>query len=350
MTLDREIDVARGDMIVRRMNQPRVANRLDAALCWMDEHPGATTSTYILKHTTRSVRAHIERIVYKIDVDTLHRMPADALRLNDIGRVEITTAAPLFIDPYKINRTTGSFILIDPQTNNTVAAGMIRGSCEPVRKPPKDTPAKEAGASRSPDVVWRAWNIPRATREQRNGHGAAVLWLTGLSGAGKSTIARRLESRLFHGGMRTMLLDGDQLRHGLCGDLGFSEGDRQENIRRAGETARLFFEAGHIVICAFISPFARDRQKVRALFPGKRFFEVHVRCDLATCMERDPNGLYKKALAGKIARFTGLDSPYEAPPAPEIVVDTDRLDTDGSVALLMDKLTEAGIIRDDTPA
>jgi bifunctional enzyme CysN/CysC len=205
-------------------------------------------------------------------------------------------------------------------------------------------------SGKSPDTVWSGWNICREDRETHNGHAAAVLWLTGLSGAGKTTMARHLETSLFEAGVRTMLLDGDHLRHGLCGDLGFSERDRRENIRRAGETARLFFEAGHIVICAFISPFARDRQGVRALFPDKSFFEIHVRCDLATCMERDPNGLYQKALAGQIANFTGLNSPYETPPAPEIIVDTDRRDLDNIVEGLMERLTREGIIQNDASA
>jgi len=208
-----------------------------------------------------------------------------------------------------------------------------------------DSDGEGNAAAKSSNTVWSGWNILRATREKRNGHQAAVLWLTGFSGAGKSTIARLLESRLFEAGCWTMLLDGDQLRHGLCGDLGFSEQDRQENIRRAGEVARLFFEAGHIVICAFISPFIRDRRFVRSLIPEKSFFEVYVKCDLETCIKRDPHGLYKKALAGEIAEFTGISSPYEEPPAPEIVVETDLQDVEQVVDLLMQRLMREDIIR-----
>jgi bifunctional enzyme CysN/CysC len=202
-------------------------------------------------------------------------------------------------------------------------------------------------AAKSSNTVWSGWNIPRETREKRNGHQAAVLWLTGYSGAGKSTLARLLESRLFEAGCGTMLLDGDQLRHGLCGDLGFSEQDRQENIRRAGEVARLFFEAGHIVICAFISPFIRDRRFVRSLFPERSFFEVYVKCNLETCIKRDPHGLYKKALAGEIAEFTGISSPYEEPPAPEILVETDLHGADRIVDSILQRLVREDIIGKD---
>jgi len=344
LTLDKEIDVGRGDMIVRKMNQPRVETRLDAIICWMDERPGTPASTYILKHTTKSVKAEIRTIVYAIDVDTLHRRHADTLALNEMGRVEIDTVAPVSFDPYTINRATGSFILIDPLTNNTVAAGMIRGRAASVCGKSEFGESRISLPSRSPNTVWNGWNISREAREENNGHKAAVLWLTGFSGSGKSTIARLLEDRLFVAGCGTMILDGDNLRHGLCGDLGFSEQARRENIRRAGEVAKLFFEAGHIVICAFISPFIRDRLFVRSLFPEKSFFEVHVKCALETCIRRDPHGLYKKALAGEIAEFTGISSPYEEPTAPEIIVDTDRAGIDGIIDTLERRLAREMII------
>jgi bifunctional enzyme CysN/CysC len=347
LTLDREVDVSRGDMIVRKMNLPRVETRLDAILCWMDETPCSVSAAYILKHTTRSVRARIAGIVYKMDVDTLHRSRADALSLNDVGRVEIVLASPVCFDPYRINRATGCFILIDPLTNNTVAAGMLRGAAGSAGEPAGESAVSEPGASKSSNIVWSGWNIPREAREIRNGHKAAVLWLTGYSGAGKSTIARLLENRLFDAGCGTMLLDGDNLRHGLCGDLGFSEQDRRENIRRAGEVARLFYEAGHIVICAFISPFRKDRRFVRSLIPEGRFFEVHVRCGLETCIRRDPHGLYEKALAGEIAEFTGISSPYEEPVEPEMVADSDLLDANRIVELLVERLSRENIIQQD---
>ena len=348
LTLDREIDVSRGEMIVRTKNRPQVETRMEAILCWMDETALSMTTSYVLKHTTRHVRAFIKKIVYKIDVDTLHRTPADTFLLNEIGRVEIAAAAPVFFDPYRINHATGSFILIDPLTNNTVAAGMIRGIPTEILHVRGDGAGTENTAPKSPDTVWSGGNIPREAREKQNGHPAAVLWFTGFSGSGKSTLAKNLENRLFEAGCRTMLLDGDHLRHGLCGDLGFSEKDRQENIRRAGEVARLFFESGHIVICTFISPFERDRQFVRSLFPKTRFFEIHVKCGLETCIKRDPHGLYKKALAGEIAEFTGVSSPYEEPPDPEVVAESEIQSVADIVDLILRRLIRENIIREDS--
>lgn len=343
LTLADEIDVSRGDMIVRKNNLPHAGTTLEATICWMDDAPLSLSSTYLLKHTTRSVRALVSSITYKIDVNTLHRNPADSLELNDIGRVEIQTASPIFFDSYKINHATGSFILIDLKTNNTVAAGIIRGTSCKIKEPATDAQRKDS-VLQSPHTAWSSGNIPRDVREQRNRHRAAVLWFTGFSGSGKSTIAKELESRLFAMGCQTMLLDGDHLRHGLCGDLNFSAGDRSENIRRAGETARLFFESGHIVLCSFISPFAKDRQSARSLFPEKRFFEIYVQCDIETCKKRDPRGLYQKALRGEISEFTGISSPYEAPVNSEITVDTDNQNKEEIFNLIVQRLIDEGII------
>jgi bifunctional enzyme CysN/CysC len=297
-----------------------------------------------MKHTTRYVKAYLNKIIYKIDVNTLHREQADAFFLNEIGRVEISTSAPIFFDQYKINHATGSFILIDPVTNNTVAAGMIRGVPRAVGDVFEQGARGEKSITKSPHAVWGGWNIPREVREERNVHKAVVLWFTGYSGSGKSTISKHLENKLFGAGYQTMLLDGDNMRHGLCGDLGFSEEDRSENIRRAGEVARLFFEAGHIVICTFISPFMRDRQFVRSLFPEKRFFEIYVKCDLEVCKKRDPNGLYKKALKGDIKEFTGISSAYEEPENPEIVVETDLQSPEAIIEYIFDILKDKKII------
>ncbi|HEX6911994.1 MAG TPA: sulfate adenylyltransferase subunit CysN, partial [Longimicrobium sp.] len=265
VTIEDEVDISRGDMLVRRNNLPTLGNRLDAMLCWMDEQPLDPSVSYVIQHTTRSARAFVSRVVYRIDVDTLHREDAQSLGLNDIGRVEVTASAPLFFDPYQLNRATGSFILVDPGTNVTVAAGMIRG---PVQTADAVFPEHdEAPRAVSAGAVWEAWNVPREEREARNGHAALVVWFTGLSGAGKSTIARAVERRLFEAGVQTMLLDGDQLRHGLNGDLGFAPGDRAENIRRAGEVARLFWEQGSVVLCTFVSPYRADRERVRTLLP-----------------------------------------------------------------------------------
>ncbi|HYR06797.1 MAG TPA: sulfate adenylyltransferase subunit CysN [Longimicrobium sp.] len=341
VTIEDELDVGRGDMLVRRNNLPTLGNRLDAMLCWMGEQPLDPSVSYIIQHTTRSARAFVSRVVYRIDVDTLHREQAETLGLNDIGRVEVTASAPLFFDPYQLNRATGSFILVDPGTNVTVGAGMIRGPVQTAEAlfPEADTAERPVSAG----AVWEAWNVPREEREARNGHAAAVLWFTGLSGAGKSTVARAVERRLFEGGVQTMLLDGDQLRHGLNGDLGFAPADRAENIRRAGEVARLFFEQGSVVLCTFVSPYEADRARVRALLPEGRFLEVHVDCGMDELKRRDPKGLYAKAEAGELAELTGVTAPYEAPRAPELLLRTDRETVDQAVERVLQALRAAGV-------
>ena len=341
LTLEDELDISRGDMIVRRKNVPSITNRFEAILSWMNERPLDRTTPYVLMHTSRQAQAFVSEVVYRIDVDTLHRESVDTFGLNDIGRVQITTSQPLFFDPYERNHVTGSFVLIDPHTNVTVAGGMIRGEVKEAPRPVEE-PRKLRAVS--PHVVWEDWNIPRAERETRNGHRAAVLWFTGLSGSGKSTIARALERKLFASGRQTMLLDGDQMRHGLSGDLGFSPEDRRENLRRVGETARLFFESGDIVLCTFISPFRADREAIRACFPEGRFIEIHVAADVETCQARDPKGLYRKALAGEIQEFTGVSSPYEEPDAPELRIDTAGLSIQESVERVTEALRTAGIL------
>lgn len=344
LTLKDEIDVSRGDMIVRKNNLPQVSKQFEAIICWMDEQTLSTSTAYILKQTTRTVRAYISKIIYKIDIDTLHRERAATFALNEIGRVEITAASPVFFDPYKLNHGTGSFILIDPLTNHTVAAGLIRGAARILADILEGDQRGAIPQRKSPHTVWSGWNIPREVREGRNGHRSAVLWFTGYSGSGKSTVARSLERVLFDAGCQTMLLDGDTIRHGLCKDLGFSARDRAENIRRVGEVARLFFEAGKIVICTFISPFAADRAIVRSLFPQDRFFEIYVKCDLEVCKRRDPNGLYKKALTGEIPEFTGISSPYEEPEHPEFTAKTDLCSVEDIVRNLGGMLEKNQII------
>jgi len=343
MTLDDEIDVSRGSMIVRARNRPEITRSIDADLCWMDEEAMRADRPYVIQHTTRRTQAYVSKVVYRMNVNSLHREEASTFKLNEIGRVELETADPLFIDAYKVNRATGAFILIDPDTNATVAAGMIRGVAENVA--PYGTEA-ETGTERaaSPNVVWEDLNVPREERESRNGHQAAVMWLTGLSGSGKSTIAKELERRLYDRGCQTMMLDGDNVRHGLSGDLGFSARDRKENIRRVGEVARLFFEQGNITLCTFVSPYQEDRDGVRDLLPDDRFFEVHVDCDIDVCKERDPKGLYAKAESGEIANFTGISAPYEEPASPEVVVHSDTDDVEACVDQLVQALLDRGII------
>jgi bifunctional enzyme CysN/CysC len=335
LTVTDAIDISRGDMIARTHNLPETVRAIDGYLCWMDAEPLVVGKSYVLGHTTRRVQAAVARVDYVVDMDTLHRHDATTMAMNDIGRVQIALAEPLLVDSYRLNSANGSFILIDPQTNNTVAAGMVRGASQ---QPPGRV---------SPGVVWQDWNISRQQRETRQGHRAAVVWLTGLPGSGKTTIARAVERQLFAASHHTMLLDGDQLRFGLNGDLGFSPADRAENIRRAGETARLFFEQGAIVLCAFVSPYAADRARVRGLIPEGGFVEVFVQADAETCRARDPKWLFARAAAGQLGGLTGLSAPYEPPTNAELTIDTTAISPEGAAALLLDHLRAAGITRLD---
>ena len=346
LTTADELDISRGDMIVRPLNLPVVATEIDAMLCWMSDEPMKGGTQYWFRQTTREAKAFISRVVYKIDVDTLHREDVEAFGFNDIGRVQIQTAAPIFFDRYEMNRETGSFILIDPHTNNTVAVGMIRGTVRSAEKLAEQlNEATTVERKASPDVVWEGWNVPLDAREEKNGHAAAVVWFTGLSGSGKSSIARELEQMLFAEGCQTMLLDGDQVRHGLNGDLGFSPDARKENIRRVGEVANLFYLQGNIVICTFVSPFQMDRERARALFPEGRFIEVFVDTPLEECERRDSKGLYAKARKGEIEQMTGISSPYEAPETPEIRVETvgrEVADVVREIRLVIDEVVRRG--------
>ncbi len=346
LTLADELDVSRGDMIVRPLNLPIVATEIDATICWTSAEPMKPDTRYWLRQTTREVKAFISRILYRIDVDTLHREEADQFELNDIGRVQIATAQPVFFDRYQLNRETGSFVLIDPTTNNTVAAGMIRGEVRHEEDLLDPHSAEDRALSEvSPDVVWEGWNIPLPKREERNGHPAAIVWLTGLPASGKTTVARGLERRLFRAGCQTMLLDGDQLRHGLTGDLGFTPEDRRENIRRVGETAALFFRQGCVVVCTFVSPFREDRDRVRGLVPKGRFVEIFVDTPLEVCEKRDPKGLYSRARRGEVGHMTGISSPYETPEEPEVHLETSGKEPDALVDEVAEALRELRLIR-----
>ncbi|MGF1671400.1 MAG: sulfate adenylyltransferase subunit CysN [Balneolaceae bacterium] len=341
LTIEDEIDISRGDMIVRKKNVPNIGSEFEAYLCWMNEEPLEAGKPYIIMHTTKTAQVYITDLVYRMNVDTLHREDAPELKLNEIGRVKLKTSQPLFYDPYQINQRTGSFVIIDPASNVTVGAGMIRAKSTVSNgtKQPEAGIEEAEKTSVSPNVTWEPWNIPLEEREKRNGHKAKVLWFTGISGAGKSTIAKVLEKKLWNEGKQTVLLDGDQVRHGLNGDLGFSPKDRSENIRRVGELARLFFEHGNIVICTFVSPYKEDRERVRSLFPEGRFHEIHVVCKPETAQMRDPKGLYKKAKKGEIKGLTGYDADHEAPDGDDVItIDTDKLDSNQAIELLLEKL------------
>lgn len=335
ITIEDEIDISRGDMIVRKDNVPTIRNEFESYLCWMNEKALDVNKQYIIQHTSRQVQVFIDEIYYRINVDTLNREDAENLNLNEIGRVKLKTSQPLFFDPYQINQKTGSFIIIDPTTNVTVGAGMIRAG---------STVSKEIGEEQrtelvSPNVTWEPWNISREEREVRNEQKAKVLWFTGISGAGKSTIAKALEKKLWDDGKQTVLLDGDQVRHGLNGDLGFSPNDRKENIRRVGHLSRLFFEHGNIVLCTFVSPYSNDRDFVKSLFPEETdFVEIHVTCDPKTAQERDPKGLYAKAEAGEITNLTGYDAEYQAPKSAPITINTDEISVEEAVELIIKEI------------
>ena len=346
ITTSEELDISRGDMIVRPLNLPMAGSEIDATICWTSEKPMEPNTQYWLRQTTREVKAFVNRVVYRIDVDTLHRdSEVQAFELNDIGRIHLTTSQPIFFDRYQLNRETGSFILIDPHTNSTIAAGMIRGTVRNIDDLPSDEGEAETLNPVSPDVVWESWNIELPERERKNKHRAGVIWFTGLSGSGKSSIARRLERKLFEENMQTMILDGDQVRHGLNGDLGFTPEDRTENIRRVGELASLFFRQGSVVLCTFVSPFRADRDRVRGLLPRERFIEVFVDTPLEECEKRDPKGLYARARKGEIAHMTGISSPYEAPENPEIRLETVGRDPEELVDELIEKLEALNLLR-----
>ena len=326
LTLEDDIDVARGDTIVHPQSAPTVGTAFDATIVWMHEQPLTVGRLYDLKLGTSTTQASITRIHHRRDVNTLEREPTDRLGLNEIGRCSIELAAPLAFDPYDTLPSTGSFILIDRITHATVAGGMVRST------------TRVGVADRATNVTWHESKITKAMRAKLKHQAPCVLWFTGLSGAGKSTIANALEQRLAVMGHHTYLLDGDNVRHGLNRDLGFSDEDRVENIRRVGEVARLMVDAGLIVIAAFISPFRSDRQLVRSMFEDGEFLEVFVDVPLNVAEQRDPKGLYKQARAGAIRSFTGIDSPYEPPGHPEVRLRTDVDDAAACVEHIIDVL------------
>lgn len=335
LRLEDEVDVSRGDMIVRPRNLPTASKAVEAYLCWMSAEPLRLHARYLVRHTTRFVPAFVRALEYRIDVDTLHRDSAETLQLNEIGRVVIDTTETLFFDSYRVNASTGAFILIDPDTNGTVAAGMLRTLETHVEETIGADVAETETRTVSPNVTMPAPGVSLQLREARNAHRSGIVWLTGRPGAGKSTIARALERVLFERGWMTMLLDGDGLRHGLCGDLGFSAEDRRENIRRAGEVAKLFADNGQLVIAAFVSPYAADRKKIADLVGEERFLEVEISAPEEVLLERDPKGLYAAFAEGRISGLTGMDAPYEPPPPDALKIDTSIQTVDEAVSAIL---------------
>ena len=321
-----EVDCSRGDVLSSADTPPQVADQFEATFVWMADEPMIAGRAYWLKLGTQLVSATVQPPKYQVNVNTMEHLAAKTFELNAIGVAELATDKPIVFEPYAdshggFNKTLGGFILIDKITNATVAAGMLN-----------------FGLRRAQNIHWQATDISREARADLKNQKAAVLWFTGLSGAGKSTIANLVEKKLHRMNRHTFLLDGDNVRHGLNKDLGFTEADRIENIRRVGEVARLMADAGLIVIAAFISPFRVERQMVRDMLPPGEFIEIHIDTSLAAAEARDVKGLYKKARAGQLKNFTGIDSPYEAPTAAEIQIDTAQLSPEQAADLIVDRL------------
>ena len=326
--LEDEIDCSRGDVLTGIDDPIEVSDQFEVMLVWMNETAMLPGRNYLLKLGTKTVVTSVTALKHKINVNTLEQVASKQLAMNEIGLCNLSLSQPIAFDPYEKNRETGGFILIDRFTNETVAAGIIHFALR-----------------RAQNIHWQAIEIDRAARAAQKNQKAFVLWFTGLSGAGKSTIANIVERRLHALGKHSTMLDGDNVRHRLNRDLGFTDGDRVENIRRVGEVARLMTDAGLIVLVSFISPFRSERQMARELLPDSEFLEVFIATPLAVAEERDPKGLYKKARRGEIKHFTGISSPYEAPENPEIRLDTTVLSPEQAASRIIDALDERGLLQ-----
>jgi bifunctional enzyme CysN/CysC len=327
LTLSDEIDISRGDIISTSEAPAGSADQFETTIVWMHDEPLLPGRPYLLKSGTKTVTVTITGIKHQINVNTLEHMAAKQLELNAIGVCNISTDQQIAFDPYTENRTTGAFILIDRISNETVGAGMLHFALR-----------------RSDNIHMQATDVDKSARADMKGQSACVVWFTGLSGSGKSTIANLVEKKLAAVGRHTYLLDGDNVRHGLNKDLGFTDADRVENIRRIGEVARLMVDSGLIVLTAFISPFRSERALARSLVDGGEFVEVYAETPLAVAEARDPKGLYRKARRGELKNFTGIDSPYEAPEQPEILVDTSAMSAEQAAEKVIAELRRQGIL------
>ena len=330
VTLAEEIDISRGDVLCAAAAPASVADSFESTIVWMHEQPMLQARTYLMKLATQTVTATITPLKYKINVNTLERAPAKTLELNEIGVCDIELSRPIVFEPYGESRDFGGFILIDRITNNTVGAGLLHFALR-----------------RSQNVHWQSLDVNKRARAQQKGQKPCVLWFTGISGTGKSTIANLVEKKLNALGRHTYLLDGDNVRHGLNKDLGFTDADRVENIRRVAEVARLMTDAGLIVLVSFISPFRAERRMARALFNDDEFLEVFVDTPIQIAERRDPKGLYKKARRGELKNFTGIDSPYEIPDDPEIRIPTLEVQPEQAATLIVQQMRRAGLIPSD---
>ena len=321
LTLADEVDCSRGDVIAAAASPPEVADQFESTIVWMSDEAMLPGRPYWLKLATQTVTATVQPPKYQLNVNTLEHMAAKTLGLNAIGVANLATDKPLVFEPYEKNRELGGFILIDKISNATVAAGMLNFALR-----------------RSQNVHWQAIDVTREAHATSKGQSPKVLWFTGLSGAGKSTIANLVEKKLYALGKHTFLLDGDNVRHGLNKDLGFTDADRVENIRRLGEVAKLMTDAGLIVLTAFISPFRAERRMVREMLRAGEFIEIYIDTPLAEAERRDVKGLYKKARAGELKNFTGINSPYEPPENPDVRIDTTKTSPEDAAELIVEKL------------
>src|SRR5215472_6022246 len=328
LTLADEIDITRGDVLARPKTRPEVSNQFAAHVIWMDREPLFHGRSYLIRIGTRTVPASITTIKYKINMNTQEHLAAPILELNDIGFCNIATVTPVAFDKYENNRATGSFVIIDRLTNRTAGAGMVA-----------------FGLRRGTNIHIQPLLVGKAERAALKNQKPIIIWFTGLSGAGKSTIANIVEQRLNARGYHTTMLDGDNVRHGLTRDLGFTEADRVENIRRVGEVAKLMLDSGLIVLCCFISPYRAEREMVRRLVAEGEFIEVFVDTPLDDCMQRDTKGLYAKAKAGELKNFTGIDAPYEAPSGAEVHLRTCGQSPDALASAIVRVIGERQVIQ-----
>jgi bifunctional enzyme CysN/CysC len=327
LTLADEIDTSRGDILACATASPDVSDQFQAQILWMSEAEMLPGRRYLMRIGTQTATATINAPKYRIDVNDMQHRPARTLGLNDIGVCTLSLEQPIAYDPFTAARKTGSFILVDRNTNDTIGMGLI-----------------DFGLRRAENIHWQALDISRNDLADLKSQRPAVLWFTGISGSGKSTIANALQRRLHAVGKHTFLMDGDNVRHGLNRDLGFTDADRVENIRRVSEVAKLMSDAGLITIVSFISPFEAERQMARRLMQADEFIEIFIDTPLAVAEGRDVKGLYRKARAGEILNFTGINSPYEPPAFPEVRIDTTRMDVDAAVGLIVDWLSAKGFL------
>jgi bifunctional enzyme CysN/CysC len=327
VTLQDEIDVSRGDVLVKSLAPAGVADQFQTTIIWMHEEPMLPGRPYLLKIGAKTVTASIAQPKYKVNVNTMEHLAAKQLELNEIGVCNLNLDRAIAFDPYSENRQTGGFILVDRITNDTVGAGLIQFALR-----------------RADNIHWQALDVNKKVRAEQKHQSACVLWFTGLSGAGKSTIANLVEKKLHAMGRHTYLLDGDNVRHGLNKDLGFTDADRVENIRRVAEVSKLMVDAGLIVLTSFISPFRAERRMAREMLQANEFIEVFVDTALAEAEKRDPKGLYGKARRGEIRNFTGIDSPYEPPEHAEIHLDTTKQTAEQAADAIVEQLRTKGML------